>query len=46
MMTLAVSTNPVRSKDHSGKALATLLLLQCAGCMEKDVVLKVVGLCL
>jgi hypothetical protein len=46
MMALAASTNPVWTKDYSGTALAAIMLLQCGGRMERDVVLELVGLCL
>ncbi|KAF2624090.1 hypothetical protein BU25DRAFT_305328, partial [Macroventuria anomochaeta] len=42
MVALAASTNPGWNKDHSGAALAAIILLQCAGRMEKDTVLELV----
>ena len=46
MMAPAASTNPVWNKDHSDTALAAILLLQCVGRMDKNMVLELVGLCL
>jgi len=46
MMALTASANPVCNKDHSGTALAAILLLQCADRMEKNMILELVCLCL
>jgi hypothetical protein len=46
MMALAASANPVWNKDHSGTALAAILLLQCTGRMEKTMVLELIRLCI
>lgn len=46
MMALAAAQKPEWTEDHSGPAMAAIILLQCSGRMEKIMVLELVRLCL